>query len=131
MYDTVPRELSYLGLLSDRGLHGAVGLERLQELGKTEIDDLRNALFGHHDVGGFQVSMNDPLLVGFGKTVGHVTGQAESALRGKGSARQDVAQLLALDQLHRDEVDAIDFVDFVNGGDIGVFEGVRGLSFFG
>jgi len=41
---------------------------------------------------------------------------------GETLASKKLTQLLALDELHRDEVNGIDFVDLVNSGDVGMVD---------
>lgn len=45
-----------------RGLRLAgIGAEGLDQIGQAQIDNLGAALLRHHDVGGFQVAVNDTL----------------------------------------------------------------------
>ena len=41
--------------------------ERLNELGEAEVDDLDVTVLGDHDVGGFQIPVDDAFSVGLGE----------------------------------------------------------------
>ncbi len=73
--------------------------------------------------------MDDALGVGPRQGLADLDREADGSLRREPTLSQDVAQLVAADQLHRDEADAFDFVDLVNHGDVGMLEGRGGLRF--
>ena len=62
----------------DGGFHVAVlARQRLHQLRQSEVDDLGVAVFGHHDVGGFQVPVNDALVMGAGEPFGDLRGDLQ------------------------------------------------------
>ena len=103
--------------------------ERLHQLGEAEVDDLGVAVLSHHDVGGFEVSMNDALGVGSGETLGDFGGEIERTGKRQSILREDVTELLSLDELHRYEGDAVDFIDLENDCDVGMVKSCGRLRF--
>jgi hypothetical protein len=99
---------------------GRIGLE---EFGESEVENLRVAFGGDHDVSRLQVAMNDARAVRFGQTVSQLTRDPQR-LTGVHSlaARNQVRERPALDEFHRDEVDAVLRADFVNGHDVGMLQ---------
>ena len=66
--------------------------------------------------------MNQALLVRPREPFADFGGQLERAFRGQPAAQDDAAELVAADELHRDERHAVGFADFVDDGDVGMFD---------
>ena len=103
-----------------------VAKDGVNNLCQSEVDDLRVAILRDHHVGRLQIAMHNALLVSPRQAFGHFNRQLDRARRGQGSALQDVAQLLAANEFHRNEADAVGFPDLVNHGDVRMFEAGRG-----
>ena len=80
------------------------------------------AVHGDHDVRGLQVAVDDAFVVGAGECFGHLGGELQRAGERKGLSLQQIAELLALDELHGDESGAVRFVDLEDGGDVRMVE---------
>ena len=74
-------------------------------LGEAEVEDLDLALRGQLDVRGLEVAVHDALLVGLLQRVGDLAGDRDRLVDGNRAALQALREILALDQLHGDEVD--------------------------
>ena len=83
-------------------------------LGKAKVEHFDAALIGHHDVGGLQVAMDDALVMGGGQRLGDRAGDFQDAIDGETAFRNELIERLALDQFHREEVDAIGFLNRVD-----------------
>ncbi len=70
--------------------------------------------------------MNEALVVRPREALADFGGQLERALGREGTATQHIAELLAPDELHRDERHAVGFADFVDDGDVGMLDERRG-----
>jgi hypothetical protein len=92
-------------------------------LGQTEVEHLDLALFRQLDVRRLQVAVDDTGLVGGGEAFGDLGGDAERFGDRQRAAGDALRQVLAADQLHRDEADAVGLVQAVDGGDVRVVEG--------
>ena len=101
-------------------------------LGEPEIEDLDLALRRHLHVGGLEVAVDDALLVGFPERLGDLPRIGEGLVDGNRPALQPLGEVLAGNELHRQEVGgravgqrrALEAVDV---GDVGVVE--RGEQF--
>jgi hypothetical protein len=107
------RERLDVAVLAGEGLH---------ELGKTEVDDLGMAGFGHHDVGGLYIAVDDGFLMRFGESLRDIRGDFESTAEWQRAFGKNISELLAADELHDDEGRAFDFIDLVNDADMGMLE---------
>ena len=94
---------------------------------KAEVEDLRATVVGHHDVGGLQVAMDDPLVVRRGEGLGERAGDLEDALDGEPALRDEPIERRAVDKLHGEEVNAVSFLDREHGDDAGVVKGGESL----
>jgi hypothetical protein len=82
-----PHEDSLAGRVRRRG-HGSVYRSRTAaQLGDAEVEQL-GALPGEHDVGGLQVAVNDPLMVGLGERLGNLGRIAQRFLQRQGPPSQ-------------------------------------------
>ena len=99
------------------------------ELGQTEIQNLHPAIVAHHDVAGFEIPMDDPVLVCDSQAVDQGDREVEERPEGQsarpGSSRPVVC---ALDQLDGEEVDSVCFFHRVDGDDVGMVEGGESLG---
>ena len=99
-------------------------------MGEAEVGDFAAAAAGEHEVRRFDVAVDDAVLMavveGFGG-FGAELGGAE-AVHGAGGF-DELVEVAAFDEFHRDVVDAGDGIDFVNGDDAGMFQR-RGASGF-
>ena len=81
------------------------------------------AALGNEDVGRLDVAVNDAFgMCGF-ERVGSLNGEIQQEVHGKGPARDALLQRRALDQLHHQEMMALDFSDLVDGADVGMVQG--------
>ena len=94
----------------------------LGELGQAEVEDLDEAVLRDHEVLGLQVAVHDPGAVRFREAVGGLRGDAEERSRRQGAVGQNLAQRSSLDELHRDELDAVRGADVVDRDEIRVVQ---------
>jgi hypothetical protein len=105
-------ELGLLGLVS-----------RLRQLGETEVQHLDPAVVSDHHVGRFEVAMDDPFLVGGGQRVSDLDRERKEPVELEASGWQHLIEALALDQLHRQEMDPVGLLHRVDGDDVRLVEG--------
>ncbi len=99
------------------------------QLGQAEVEDFDPlALVGDHHVARLQVAVDDPLGMGAGDRVGDGDGQFKDAPKRKARCRQQLVEGFPLDQLHGQKVDAVRFVDRVQGDDVGMVQPGDGLG---
>jgi hypothetical protein len=70
--------------------------------------------------------MDDPLVVGGGKSIGQRHSEVEELPEREPTFRYQPLERLAVDKLHGDEMDALVLLDRVDGDDIGVAQGRNG-----
>ena len=100
-----------------------------RELGEAEVHDFRVAARGDEKIGGLDVAMDDACGVGGVEAVGNLDAPIEKGFDLERAAGDIVFQSLAVEKFHGDEVAAFEFVNFVDGADVGVIEGGGGLRF--
>ena len=83
----------------------------LRQLRQAEVENLGAAFLRHEDVFGFQVAVNDSLLVRGRKAVGDLDGDVDRLARCQCATSQALAQGLALQQLHDKEVSSPTFLE--------------------
>src|SRR3989449_8171439 len=88
------------------------------QLGEAEVEKL-DARFREHDVAGFQVAVDHPLLVGTVQGVGDLDGGPRELLRRKRPLEQTVGERLALQVFHDQEIDAVHVAYVMQGADVG------------
>ena len=98
------------------------------ELGQPEVGHPGVALLGDHDVGALHVAVDDPLGVGGVETLGHLERDVRGLAVGEGAAGQPALQVEPFGQGHGDEDLLVELLDGVDGADVGVIEGGRGLG---
>ena len=117
------------GALVDGAAGVEFGLVGAEAAGEAEVEDLDKAAVGEHDVGGFEVAMEDAEVVGGGEAVGGLNAGGEDELEAGGAFGDDLVEGLARDVLHDDvgffAVSAFGggFADVVDGADVGVVDG--------
>ena len=107
----------------------AGGREGLQ--GQSKVDHLHQPPVRHHDVGGLEVAVDDAGVVSRGERARDLGGAVEERARRQATRADCVAQGLARDPLHDDEVDVPGPTGFVHGHDVGMIERGGGLGFAG
>ncbi len=109
---------------------GQVGFGRLQTLGDAEVGQEDPPVGGHHDVAGLDVAMDEPRSVRVIERGGHAGADVTGEFRTQPLLGvEDLAQALALDQLHHDCLAAVLFEHVVDGDDVGMVEARRGDRF--
>src|ERR1700682_2737860 len=92
-------------------------------MGNTEIHDLRAPVLANADIRRLDVSMYDAALVSECESGENVDDDVESGLQRKRLARLDqMLEINALDELHRDEEVTICFTQVVDAHDIWVLK---------
>ena len=99
-----------------------VGPGGLHDLCETEVDDLGVAVVGDHDVGRLQIAVDDALLVCAREPFGDLGRERERARLRQRAAAERLAQLLAANQLHRDERHTVGLADLVDDRDVRMLE---------
>jgi hypothetical protein len=87
------------------------------------------AVAGHHDVGGFQVAMDDARLVRPRERLGDFDRKLDAARWRDRPALEQRTERLAAHQLHHDERQVVDVRDVVDDGDVRVFKCGGGARF--
>jgi len=100
-----------------------------QSLSQPKVKDLDLAFRGNLDVGGFQVTVDDPLLVGLLHSLCDLKGNLEGFLNRNGTLGDPVCQCWAFDQLQHQCLGSPSILNAVDLTDIGVTEGSKNLSF--
>ncbi len=79
-----------------------VGFVAAELAGEAEVEDLDQAAVGEHDVGGFEVAMEDAELMRGGESVGDLDAGGEDELEAGGAFGDDLVEGFAGDVLHDD-----------------------------
>ena len=82
-----------------------------------EIEQL-GASGRQHDVGGFQIAMDDAVAVRVGERIGNLNRVAQDLVQGQCAASDPLGQRFALEILHDDELDAVLLTDVIQGTDV-------------
>ncbi len=100
-------------------------------LGQAEVEQLRLAGAGDHDIFGLEVAVNDSQLVRGGYAVGHLTGELDRLAHGQRAAIEPGAQRLALHQFGDDVGASVVFSDVINSHDVRMIQRAQraGLKF--
>ena len=89
------------------------------ERGQTEVGDADLAAPVDHDVGGLQVAMQDAAFVRGGEPGTDLPGELDGLVLGQSSdTPEERGQILAVDVLHRQEMQALDHAEVVDPADI-------------
>jgi hypothetical protein len=107
-----------------RRLQDRFALQRLLRIlfREAEIEHLHATVVCDHDVGRFQIAMRDPTAMGGADGVGQGDRNAEEIFERHAARRDVVRERAALDELHRDEDDALVLFDGVDGDDARMIE---------
>ena len=118
--------LRALGLGREIRSRSGPTLVLVRQLGEAEVEDLDAAVRGDEEILGFQVAVDDALVVRRREAVGDLTASTRRALRGEQlAAGERRAQRLALEQLLDDVRRTVVRPDVVDGGDVRVVERAR------
>ena len=127
--------LDLLGAHVQRRAHRHAGLREIERVpfaadaGQPEIGHLHLARPSEHDVLGFDVAMNYPLIGRLGQCGRRLPHDRDDELHvGRAATQQQLAKILPRDVLLGDIMHAIDAADLVNLHDVGVYEGRGGLG---
>lgn len=110
--------------LGSGGRVGRVGLLR-----EAEVEYLDATLACDHYIGGLQVAMHDAFFMRGGERASKRSGNLDDSLDGKAAFRNEPIERPALDQLHREKVNAVGFLHRVERDDVRVIEGGDGAGF--
>ena len=97
------------------------------ELRQPEVHDLDLTLVVHHDVGRFDVAMNDTLLMRRLQALGGLRGDVDHLVELEQTIADFVLDGLSLDESHGEEGLSLGLVDFKDGANVGMVERRRGL----
>ncbi len=95
---------------------------------QAEVEYLRLAAPGDENIRRLDVAVNDAAGVGSVERVGDFDAPVEQQIERHRTAFDAMFERLALEELHRDEVPAIGFVNFVDRADIRVIQGRGGAG---
>ena len=101
------------------------------QFGQSEVHDLGLVFGADHDVGRFDVPVDDALLVSLPEAPGHLDGDPEGLARIHGTGLDPVLQALSFDIRHGDKGLSVGLVDLEDGADIGMIQsrGGPGLAY--
>src|SRR5207302_4534991 len=94
----------------------------VQKFCQSKIEDLGLTRRRDHHVAGFNVAMNYSARVSGRERVRNLDANRKGAAQIEGAAVDQLAHILAFDELHRDEMDAADFVQIKNCADVRMIE---------
>ena len=90
---------------------------------QTKVQNLDPAILGNKDVLGFEVAMNDALVVGCCQAIGNLPGVVQGLASRDRSGGHELTQGFAFEELHDGIGDAVLGVEVEDREDIGVREG--------
>ena len=88
------------------------------QLGQAEVHDLDLAFLGQHEVGGFDVTMDDLFLVRRFEALGGLDGNVQGFVKLERALGDLVLDALALDIGHGDKGLACDLIDLMDGANV-------------
>ena len=100
------------------------GLRRLRQ---SKVEDFHRAVRPHFDVRGFQIAVNDPLLMRGFERVRDLFRNGQRLIKRNRAARDALREIVALDEFHDERGGARTFFKPVDGGDVRMIE--RGEHF--
>lgn len=117
----------------------ALGADFFGELGQAEVENFEGPLWGKDEVAGFDVSVDDSLIVGIGEGGGGLGEELDDFVLGGGSLEvESMGEGNTFDEFHDEVVDGLELTGVESGHDIGVHEfgdradfGVEAVDEFG
>ena len=101
----------------------------LGELRQAEVHDFDLALFVQHQIGGFDVAVNDATAVSRLQALGGLSGDVDYLVEFERAIADFVLDGAARDEGHSEEGLSLGLVDFIDGANVGMVECRRGLGF--
>ena len=101
----------------------------VHRLGQPEVEHLHRAVRSHLDVCGFEIAMDDPLLMRRFERLCDLLRDRQRLVDRDRPARNALRQVLALDELHHQRTDTVGFFETVDVRDIGMIQRREGLRF--
>ena len=98
------------------------GAFAIQKFRQAKVENLRLTRRRHHHVAGLDVAMNDAARVRRSQRVGDLDRDRKRAAQIQRPARDKLAHVLPVDELHRNKVDAADIVEIKNRADVWMIE---------
>ena len=102
-----------------------LGLRRprsLQSFRQAEVQDLHRAVGADLDVGGFQIAMDDALLMRGFDGVGDLSGDGDGVIDGNRSGGDPLRQVRTIHELHDQGLDRRTVLETVNLRDVRMIE---------
>ena len=93
-----------------------------QHFREAEVEHLGLTAIGDHDVGWFDVAMDDSRGMGDRERVGNLLGELDRALQGQAGPGNHLVERTAAHELHDEEVDPVGVIHFVDRDDVRVVE---------
>ncbi len=97
-------------------------------LGQTEVENLGGSARGHKDICRLDVAVDDALGMRGIERLGDVNADREQLLHLQRTIADEMLQRLAFQILHDDVGLIAFFADVINGADVGMIQGRRGLG---
>ncbi len=94
----------------------------LQGLSQSKVQDLDLSLGSDLDVGGFQVPMDDPLLMGGLDTFGDLTADLQGLFYWQWPFGYFLSQSFTFHQLQAEKANTIRFFQFIDSCDVGMIQ---------
>ena len=109
-----------------RGCRGRFGVQCFCQ---AEVEHLHGTVGSYLDVGGLQVAVNDPLLVGSFQCFRDLPRDWQCLVERKRPTRNSISEGLSFDQFHDEGERAARIFDAMNGGDVRMIEGGQHFRF--
>ena len=99
------------------------------QFGQAEVEHLHGAVRADHDVGRFQIAMDDAARVRRRQRIGDRNGDSQHLAEAHTVPRNERIEALPAHVLHHDEIVAVGRLDLVDGDDVRMIEGRGGVGF--
>jgi hypothetical protein len=103
-------------------MYGTVPITTPSRVCSAEIEHLHAAIGGHHHVGGLEVPVDDAFSMRGRERIRDGRRNGEQTIDREAALRNHAVERLALDQLHREEVDAVGLFDRMERHDVRMIE---------